>query len=235
MRGIGGLSFDLDYTLWSLENVIEEAERRLWDHLTRHHPAITSLYDADGFRGLRGEVLRRDPGIAHNLTEVRLRMLRMAVRNAGAAEGLVEEAFAVFTQARNEVLIYEDSVVVLDQLHGRYPMLALTNGNADVHGIGLGHYFTHIISAIHVGAAKPAPEMFYAACERTGLAPGQLLHVGDDPETDVSGAARFGMRAVWLNRGGLPWPDYLEPVPHVEIRDLHGLMKLLDQIPEKHL
>jgi FMN hydrolase / 5-amino-6-(5-phospho-D-ribitylamino)uracil phosphatase len=232
MQSIAGLSFDLDYTLWSLDNVIEEAERRLWEHLSRHHPMIVERYDMDAFRGLRGAVLRQDPGIAHNLTEVRLRMLRLAARESGAPEALAEDAFQVFVEARNQVIIYEDSVAVLDQLHGRYPMLALTNGNADVHRIGLGHYFAHRITAIEVGAAKPDPAMFHAACTHAGLRPGQMLHVGDDPETDVTGAARVGMGAVWLNREGLPWPDHLEPVAHLEIRNLHELMDLLDAGPE---
>lgn len=232
MSPVGGLCFDLDYTLWTLDDVIEVAEQRLRDYLTHHHPAITTHYDLDAFRALRDEVLRQDPGIAHDLTEIRLRMLRHAARTVGAPELLAEEAFAVFLEARHEVRIYEDSVAVLDQLHGRYPLLALTNGNADVHRIGLGHYFAHSISAIQVGAAKPSPAMFHAACECAGLTPEQIVHVGDCPEADVSGAARFGMHAVWLNRKGLPWPDHLEPVPHTEIRSLHDLMKLLHANPE---
>jgi len=228
--GIGCLSFDLDYTLWSLDNVIEEAERRLREHLARHHPAVTEHYDAEAFRGLRSVVLQEDASIAHDITEVRLRMLRHAARTVGAPEALAERAYAVFTDARNQVQVYDDCHSVLTQLHGRYPLLALTNGNADVHRIGLGHYFNHVLCPVDldVGSAKPAPEMFRAACRRMALEPGQIMHVGDDPETDVTGAVRAGLRAVWLNRGGLPWPDHLEPVEHVEIRDLHSLVQLTE-------
>lgn len=34
-----------------------------------------------------------------------------------------------------------------------------------------------------------------------GLAPQQVLHVGDDAALDVLGALSAGMQAVWLNRG----------------------------------
>ena len=34
----------------------------------------------------------------------------------------------------------------------------------------------------------------------------QMLHIGDDPLTDVVGATRAGMQAVWLNRDAREWP-----------------------------
>ncbi len=221
------LSFDLDYTLWDLDTVIERAEARLHDYLRAHYPRVAERHSVEDLRRLRAEVVADDPGISHDLTEQRLRALRRAAEAVGAPASMAEEGLAVFLAARNKVRVYRDTEPVLRRLHRQHPLLALTNGNADVHRIGLGHYFRHTISAIDAGAAKPAPPIFREACERARLPPQRIVHVGDDPETDVRGAAAFGMRAVWLNRSGIPWPAHLEPAPHVEIRDLHQLLPLV--------
>jgi len=39
----------------------------------------------------------------------------------------------------------------------------------------------------------------------------QVLHIGDDPQLDVVGAAQAGMQAAWLNRNAKSWPAHLPP------------------------
>ena len=59
------------------------------------------------------------------------------------------------------------------------------------------------------------------------MTPGEVLHVGDDPEMDVLGAQRAGLRCAWINRNAVNWqaehedPDYI-------VRDLHELAQRLD-------
>lgn len=57
-----------------------------------------------------------------------------------------------------------------------------------------------------VGVAKPAPEIFRAGAAGLGLAPEQVVYVGDRWTTDVLGALSAGLAAVWVNRPGLPRP-----------------------------
>jgi len=47
------------------------------------------------------------------------------------------------------------------------------------------------------------------------------LHVGDDPITDVRGAREAGMRTIWFNPGGAPWPTGRRP--DAEIKSLRQL------------
>jgi putative hydrolase of the HAD superfamily len=51
-----------------------------------------------------------------------------------------------------------------------------------------------------VGFRKPHRQFFSAACDALDLAPSCILCVGDDVENDVRGAARAGLREVWLDR-----------------------------------
>ena len=90
----------------------------------------------------------------------------------------------------------------LQRLAARYPLLSLSNGNADLQRVGLADLFSGSISAREVGCAKPDPRIFEAACRLLNLEPAQVLHVGDDFELDVRGARAAGMATAWVRRAG---------------------------------
>jgi len=71
----------------------------------------------------------------------------------------------------------------------------------------VGLEFRHVISSCDCGAAKPDPAIFREAARRIGLAPGEILHVGDSWALDVEGALRAGFGAM-LYRG--LWKIYPE-------------------------
>jgi putative hydrolase of the HAD superfamily len=57
-------------------------------------------------------------------------------------------------------------------------------------------FFAATIYSMDVGHAKPRPEIFAAAVETLGVAPNEILHIGDNERTDVRGALAAGLRAV---------------------------------------
>jgi putative hydrolase of the HAD superfamily len=114
-------------------------------------------------------------------------------------------AFAAFLAERQRVELYAQALEVLQELAGQFRLGALTNGNADVYKTDAGEYFDFAFLAEDIGASKPAPDMFHAALKSTGARPDEVLHVGDNPEHDVLGALRVGMRAVWVNAEGKDW------------------------------
>lgn len=67
-------------------------------------------------------------------------------------------------------------------------------------------FFAATIYSMDIGHAKPRPEIFAAAVGTLGVAPAQILHVGDNERTDVRGALAAGFRAVRLDvvRSGGP-------------------------------
>jgi putative hydrolase of the HAD superfamily len=68
--------------------------------------------------------------------------------------------------------------------------------------LGLTAFFDHIIASAEVGSAKPDAGIFIEACERLGLPPSRVLHVGDSPVDDIEGATAAGLPAVLLRREG---------------------------------
>lgn len=203
---IKALTFDLDDTLWDVWPVVIRAEQLLHDWLAARYPRIPERFTPLELRELCDEVAADRPRMAHDRTLLRKEALRLAAARADYAEFDVESAFAVFFAARNAVELFAEVRPALERLAQRYTLASLSNGNADVRLIGLDDVLTFSLNAIDVGAAKPEPPMFELACRRLNALPDQIVHVGDDPDHDVRGAAEAGFRTVWVNRNGRDWP-----------------------------
>jgi putative hydrolase of the HAD superfamily len=59
-----------------------------------------------------------------------------------------------------------------------------------------------LVISSEVGLRKPHPGFYQAACASMGLDPGRVLWIGDDPDNDVLGPQRAGLRGVLLDRAG---------------------------------
>ena len=226
MQNISALTFDLDDTLWDNRPVLMAAERSLYDWLGRHYPRVTSRYSLEGMLKLRQDLLQRHPELRHDVTTLRKASLRLAAETTGYDHGLVEAAFAVFLEARHRVTPYSDVAPALQRLRGAgYCLGSLTNGNVDVHRLGLGQLFDFSLTAASTGKAKPHPHMFEEACRRAQVTAAELAHIGDEADTDLAGACNAGVTAIWMNRRGQPSdPDGMH---HAEIRNMTELLTLL--------
>ena len=223
------ISLDLDDTLWPMRPVLVAAENALARWLGEHAPATAALMQSDWRRRRRADLLREHPDKAHDVTWLRLQMIEDALVEAAEPRELARPAFEAFYAARQAVQLYPDVRPVLRRWAGRYRMIAITNGNADIRRIGLGDLFDVTVGAHEVGAAKPDPRIFALACEKAGVRPEQVLHVGDDIDRDVRGARVAGMQAAWVRRPDLPEPVWPEGNAPGERRfdDLEALERVL--------
>ncbi|WP_348251011.1 HAD-IA family hydrolase, partial [Salmonella enterica] len=73
-----------------------------------------------------------------------------------------------------------------------WPLVAMTNGNAQPQRFGLGDYFKFVLRAGRDGRPKPFSDMYFLAAEKLHVPFGEILHVGDDLPTDGAGAIRCG-------------------------------------------
>ena len=219
------ITFDLDDTLWLCAPVIHNAEFVFYSWLEQHFPSIADDFDIEGLIVHRREVFLLYPEKAHDFSWLRKRWLEQLASDYGHDSRLVEEGFEVFLAARNDVTLFEGAASLLEQVSERYRVGAITNGNADVHRIGIGHFFDFSITASGAGASKPSPIIFEAAADQAGVLPPNILHIGDDAERDMCGAARAGMKTLWINPQGLPWEGPHRP--HHEVRVVTELLDLL--------
>jgi putative hydrolase of the HAD superfamily len=221
------ITLDLDDTLWEIAPVILRAESALHAWMRTHAPRCADLYPIGKMRDLRDAVAAANLHLAHDFTAQRKLTLAQALTEAGHDPVLADAAFEAFHAARNTVELYPDVPGALSRLAARAPLAALTNGNADIERIGLHGSFVFALGAREHGAAKPDRGIFHAACERLGFAPHEVLHVGDDPELDVLGAHRAGLRTCWINRRGSLW-SHAEASPDLSIAHLDALADWLD-------
>ena len=221
------LTIDLDDTLWPCMPTIMQAETTSYEWLKQRMPDITLRYSMDALRDKRKQLMARQPELKHDLSEARRAHFRELADEFGYDHQWIEPGFKVFHDARQLVSLYDDVLPVLRQLKSKYKLVALTNGNADIHKVGLADYFDLQIAAADVSAAKPHPAMFIAAMRQMQVNPQQTLHIGDHAIHDVYGARNAGIRSVWVNRTGERWPED-DFSADFEVPDLNGLLELLN-------
>ena len=227
VKRIAAISLDLDDTLWPIWPTIEQAERTLHEWMMREAPKTASLLITPGvLRELREATARERSDLAHDMSALRRESIRAALQRTGEDPALADPAFDVFFAARQRVTLYDDALPALKWLSDRYPLVAISNGNADLELTGVGPWFRGAFSARAFGSGKPHAPIFHAAAASVGLQPKDVLHVGDDAMLDVVGALDAGMQAAWLVRDERPWQHDVRP--QLIVPDLHALCVALD-------
>lgn len=224
------ITFDLDDTLWDTAPVIASAETAMHTWLTANAPDLGAL-DLASYQALRQRVLGDEPQLKHRISALRRRVLFHALNDAGyaGAQAMADEAFEVFIEARHALEVFPQAEPTLVALAHDYALGVVTNGNADVRRIGLGHHFRFVLCAEDIGIAKPDARLFHEALRRGGdISPAATVHVGDHPGDDIAGAQQAGLRAVWFNPGGKRWEG--DKAPDAEVGCLSELPAVLKRL-----
>jgi putative hydrolase of the HAD superfamily len=92
------------------------------------------------------------------------------------------------------------------------PFGIVTNGSEHqllkIQTLGLDALTSCVFVSALCNCRKPEAAIFLAAATSLKVAPTEILFIGDNPEADIQGAHRVGMRTAWLRRGQ-PWPTHL--------------------------
>jgi HAD superfamily hydrolase (TIGR01549 family) len=223
----GVVSFDLDETLWEFMPMMDGALAAAVDELRQREPSVGLIEVAELHR-VRAEVAEQMEG---TYEELRRESFRRVLAEHGAhdpelSSWMVER----WMEARvRTVRLLDDVEPAMDTLAARgYLLGAITNGNFPLHRLPLAGRLAFIVHAEHVGEEKPAAAPFARAAELAGIGGERWVHVGDSVESDVLGAQRFGLRAVWLNRRGLDLPEDVHP--DAELRSLEHLPETVDRL-----
>jgi len=102
----------------------------------------------------------------------------------------------------------------------------LSNGSPDmlkaaVDAAGLAGTLDAVLSVDVLKMFKPRPEVYGLVTDRFLCAPGDVTFVSSN-RWDVMGAAAFGFRTCWINRGAMP-DEYMNFAPRHVLRDLKTL------------
>ncbi len=149
------------------------------DALRYEHREVATL---DRFRSFARSIGQRGDDLAHALTEAHMGELR------------------------RHLTFHPHHAAVLERLRGRVRLAVCSNfshsdtARAVLADAGLLTHFDGVVISMDVGIRKPRPEIFRATLESLGTAPEETLHVGDNLEADVAGAAALGIRTAWITR-----------------------------------
>lgn len=221
------ISFDLDDTLYNNGPVIEQAELAMQQKLLQLAPQL-GLISPEFWWQKRKELAQLNPEVRHDVSRWRLLSLEQGLMELGIgrceAGEIAELAFSAFYTARSNLTVPDSSHQLLKALAERYPLVAITNGNADLQLLGIAQYFQLLYRAGPGGRMKPFPDMFHKACQQLAIQPNELLHIGDNSKADVRGALNAGCQAVWLKHEAHFQTAVL---PHLQIDSLEQLQALL--------
>ncbi|WP_035725036.1 haloacid dehalogenase type II [Fodinicurvata fenggangensis] len=127
---------------------------------------------------------------------------------------------------------YPDAVTCLQELKERGIRTAiLSNGAPEmlepaVRTAGLSDLLDAVLSIEEIGIYKPDPRVYQMGCDHFSVSPGSVVFLSSNP-WDAAGAASFGFRATWVNRGGIP-QEYPDSPPLDELEDLDAVAELID-------
>ncbi|WP_075218112.1 haloacid dehalogenase type II [Mongoliimonas terrestris] len=156
-------------------------------------------------------------------------------------EDALDTAFAAFPTAdrslRDTLLdayrtldCYGEVPHVLKDLKADGARLAiLSNGSPRmldqaVRAAGLEAVIDDVLSVDEIRIYKPDPRVYEIATTRYRVFPNAISFQSSN-RWDVAGAAKFGFRAVWINRSGAV-DEYADMAPAAVLKDLNGLTTL---------
>jgi HAD superfamily hydrolase (TIGR01509 family) len=112
----------------------------------------------------------------------------------------------------------------------RVPMVVTSNSEGRVRELleelDLAQHFLAILDSGLLGFAKPDARIFHLAAARAGVAPAELVHVGDSERADVVGARAAGLRAIRFD-GFVPGAERLPTEAEARTSSYRELRALL--------
>lgn len=207
MNPVGAIAFDLFNTLITVEpTTIQEAARRLSASLVDSGLPVEHEPFEQAHREFAVEFLKQsrlDGRETHN---------RFWISRALASQGheahpddpriavAVEAYFSAFLDFSR---LLPGTKEVLTNLRDRCPLGLLSNfthapaARKILEDIGLTPFFDAVLISGELGYRKPHPMVFEQLIEALGVQRDRVVFVGDDPDSDVMGAQKAGLRPVW--------------------------------------
>ena len=162
--------------------------------------------------------------------ELRRQVLaRLGVHDEQALRRFIEREDALYSEP-GVMRLYPEVRGVLARLREEgYKLGIISNWSWNLRQrcdqVGIADAFDLIQGSAYAGCQKPHPGIFRQAMAALGVVPERAIHVGDDYEADVIGAANAGLTGVLLDRDGRHAGTAL--TCHV-VRNLEELLPILD-------
>lgn len=229
------LSFDLDNTIYDCQTVLTRAENWFTTFLCERYGLGGKYQSYDYWANVKSKVLHEDMSLEDDVTLLRAQSLVVAFKEIGIPlKGGLGEAIdlvKLFVKKRSDGVVSDDVRSLMSDLKAKYPLISVSNGNLDAKQLEVSSYFETDLRPVRFKFhRKPHQDLFLECAKFKQVQPCEILHIGDDPYTDVLGAVSSGCKCVWLRKGytGIsPDEHFLSVLPDIEIENILELRQLL--------
>lgn len=208
MENIDAIGFDLFNTLiMAQDGALQEASRRLLHGLRRNGFEL----DSDLFRRTyREEALHciqwaKKAGLeTHNSLWISAALQKLGYSVAPDDPRITRTVDAYFSAFFDYCRLIPGTRDMLRALKGSYRLGLLSNfthapaAEGLIDHLGLRPFFEAVVISGAVGVRKPHPLIFDHLVDALRVPKTRLIYVGDDPDSDISGAMDAGIRPVWM-------------------------------------
>ncbi|HEY5157282.1 MAG TPA: HAD family hydrolase [Anaerolineales bacterium] len=147
---------------------------------------------------------------------------------------------AMYAITQQNWYIEPDAIPALQTLREQGYRLGIVSNTSDDQNVQklvdrweLRPFFETIITSAGFGIRKPDRRIFQLALNYFGVAPGQIVMVGDTIEADILGANQMGFYSIWITRRAqIPEEGELAIQPQAVISTLKEIPDLLADIQD---
>ncbi|MDZ7899931.1 MAG: YjjG family noncanonical pyrimidine nucleotidase [Arcicella sp.] len=225
--------FDLDHTLWDHNTNSRIALQEVYEAFNLAEIGIASAHSFYlNFNEINHQLW--DKYEAGQISQFDLRHQRfrlifnqLGVNNHELCDIISESYMEISTKKPN---LLPNAHEILQYLEPKYPLHIITNGFDEVQSVKMEagkitHFFREIITSQNSGYKKPDARIFEYALQKVGASASECLMIGDSFQSDIVGATRAGIDAVFFN------PEQrnqeISISPKYEIQDLDELRRIL--------
>jgi HAD superfamily hydrolase (TIGR01549 family) len=247
MKQIKAIGFDLFNTLIAAEpQAFDEAMGRLVRSLKENGVPV----EPEAFRGAHRQAAlhfldkaRQGGRETHNRFWISAALKTLGHRIPPQDRRIADAVNAYFSAFFDYCQPIPGTLQMLESLKGRYRLGLLSNfthppaAQEILERVGLMPFFDVILISGALGYRKPHPLVFQRLIDQFAVGKDEILFIGDDPEPDIEGARKAGIRPVWMtyvrDRGLAVMPRFIPAtaespdtqVPRISTwDDLHSLL-----------
>jgi putative hydrolase of the HAD superfamily len=123
------------------------------------------------------------------------------------------------------------AIEAVERLREDHAVALVTNGDPGMQGtkldaLGLDHAFEAVVHAGYDTPPKPEPDPFHHVLDELAVDPERAVHVGNSLHSDVPGAKRAGLQAVWYAGGEVGDTSDPAVMPDHRLDSMHELLDL---------